>query len=46
MRQKEEQLEAGARHVEDIKNKVHQQKALYEAVRTDKNIYSKNLVEV
>lgn len=29
----------------DIKAKLHQQKNLYEAVRTDRNLYSKNLAE-
>ncbi|CAD7925331.1 unnamed protein product [Amoebophrya sp. A120] len=29
----------------DIKQKLHQQKNLYEAVRTDRNLYSKNLAE-
>merc|ERR1711870_183479 len=29
----------------DVKGKLAQQKQLYEAVRTDRNLYSKNLVE-
>merc|ERR1712060_599884 len=31
--------------ITDVKAKLGQQKNLYEAVRTDKNLYSKNLVE-
>lgn len=33
------------RSISDVKAKLGQQKNLYEAVRTDKNLYSKNLVE-
>eukprot|EP00747_Dinoflagellata_sp_TGD_P210717 gnl/TRDRNA2_/TRDRNA2_83982_c0_seq2.p1 gnl/TRDRNA2_/TRDRNA2_83982_c0~~gnl/TRDRNA2_/TRDRNA2_83982_c0_seq2.p1 ORF type:complete len:859 (+),score=296.61 gnl/TRDRNA2_/TRDRNA2_83982_c0_seq2:153-2729(+) len=33
------------KNIADVKAKLGQQKNLYEAVRTDKNLYSKNLVE-
>merc|ERR1712187_496537 len=33
------------KNINDVKAKLGQQKNLYEAVRTDKNLYSKNLVE-
>merc|ERR1712187_357175 len=33
------------RSIADVRAKLGQQKNLYEAVRTDKNLYSKNLVE-
>eukprot|EP00747_Dinoflagellata_sp_TGD_P210719 gnl/TRDRNA2_/TRDRNA2_83982_c0_seq4.p1 gnl/TRDRNA2_/TRDRNA2_83982_c0~~gnl/TRDRNA2_/TRDRNA2_83982_c0_seq4.p1 ORF type:complete len:862 (+),score=292.55 gnl/TRDRNA2_/TRDRNA2_83982_c0_seq4:50-2635(+) len=33
------------KNLADVKGKLSQQKQLYEAVRTDRNLYSKNLVE-
>merc|ERR1712193_516164 len=39
------QLSHFKKMITDVKGKLNQQKNLYEAVRTDKNLYSKNLIE-
>jgi len=42
---KEGKIEELKKIIADVKDKLHQQKNLYEAVRTDRNLYSKNLVD-
>ncbi|CAE7236113.1 Cfap58 [Symbiodinium natans] len=45
LRGREVQMSQLKRSIADVRAKWAQQKNLYEAVRTDKNLYSKNLVE-
>merc|ERR1719171_769801 len=45
LKNKDNQLANLKKMITDVKSKLNQQKNLYEAVRTDKNLYSKNLFE-
>eukprot|EP00930_Biecheleria_cincta_P035010 TRINITY_DN2411_c0_g1_i1.p1 TRINITY_DN2411_c0_g1~~TRINITY_DN2411_c0_g1_i1.p1 ORF type:complete len:876 (-),score=242.73 TRINITY_DN2411_c0_g1_i1:87-2714(-) len=45
LRGRDVQMAQLKRSIADVRAKLGQQKNLYEAVRTDKNLYSKNLVE-
>merc|ERR1719277_96350 len=45
LRKRDMQMAQLKKSIADVKAKLGQQKNLYEAVRTDKNLYSKNLVE-
>merc|ERR1719191_1639145 len=45
LKNKDNQLSHFKKMITDVKGKLNQQKNLYEAVRTDKNLYSKNLIE-
>jgi chromosome segregation ATPase len=45
LKNKDNQLANLKKMITDVKSKLNQQKNLYEAVRTDKNLYSKNLIE-
>lgn len=45
LRGRDVQMAQLKRSISDVRAKLGQQKNLYEAVRTDKNLYSKNLVE-
>merc|ERR1719171_2181087 len=45
LKNKDNQLSNLKKMITDVKSKLNQQKNLYEAVRTDKNLYSKNLIE-
>jgi len=45
LKTKDNQLANLKKMITDVKSKLNQQKNLYEAVRTDKNLYSKNLIE-
>eukprot|EP00933_Yihiella_yeosuensis_P024988 TRINITY_DN1936_c0_g1_i3.p1 TRINITY_DN1936_c0_g1~~TRINITY_DN1936_c0_g1_i3.p1 ORF type:complete len:790 (+),score=229.12 TRINITY_DN1936_c0_g1_i3:233-2602(+) len=45
LRNRDVQMSQLKRSINDVRAKLGQQKNLYEAVRTDKNLYSKNLVE-
>merc|ERR1712072_388632 len=45
LKNKDNQLANLKKMITDVKSKLNQQMNLYEAVRTDKNLYSKNLIE-
>jgi len=45
LKNKDSHMGSLKRSIQDVKAKLSQQKNLYEAVRTDKNLYSKNLEE-
>merc|ERR1719440_1133235 len=45
LKQKDEQLGEAKKQISDVQAKLDQQRNLYEAVMTDRNLYSKNLIE-
>ena len=45
VKKKEQKLASLQQSIQDVRNRLHQQKNLYEAVRADRNLYSKNLAE-
>merc|ERR1712066_301533 len=45
LRKRDNHMAQLKKNITDVKAKLGQQKNLYEAVRTDKNLYSKNLTE-
>merc|ERR1719454_2136763 len=45
LKQKDEKLGEVKKQIADVQAKLDQQKNLYEAVCTDRNLYSKNLIE-
>merc|ERR1719163_1313096 len=45
LKNRENKISELKKNLADVKGKLAQQKQLYEAVRTDRNVYSKNLIE-
>merc|ERR1712050_10833 len=45
LKNRDNKISEAKKNYADVKGKLAQQKQLYEAVRTDRNLYSKNLVE-
>jgi len=45
LKNRDNKISEGRKNLSDVRAKLAQQKTAYEAVRTDRNLYSKNLVE-